>query len=134
MGIPGRIFASFWLLLLLFGAATVTVARAATDPPVRETTIVVSYTQYEWWLSSWDANEIACVIVVDHEELPTGQEIYKACGSQIYDEWQNTPPCYELTDIGGNCERLSRILLPSGLHHANRKRDPGKVAIADGVG
>lgn len=84
-----------------------TVAQAATDTPERETTIVISYTQYEWWLSSWDANVIACVIVIDHEGLPTGQEIYKACGSLIYNEWLNTPPCYELTDTDGNAKDCS---------------------------
>jgi hypothetical protein len=102
MGIAKRGFASFWLLLMVLVATSLTVDRVAADTPDRETTIIVSYTQYEWWLSSWDVNAIACVIVVDHAGLPTGQEIYKACGSQIYTQWQNTPPCAELSAKNGN--------------------------------
>jgi hypothetical protein len=111
MGIPGRFFVTILSLLLICGAATVTVARAATDSPGRETTIVVSYTQYEWWLSSWDENVIACVIVIDHEGLPTSQEIYKACGNLIYTEWLNTPACYQLTDVGGNTKECAGYYL-----------------------
>lgn len=102
MEISRRLFLIFGLLLMICGAAALTVDRVAADTPERETTITVSYTQYEWWLSTWDGNVIACVIVVDHEGLPTGQEIYKACGSQILSIWQNTPPCAELSQANGD--------------------------------
>ncbi len=110
-----------------------TVARAATDTPERETTIVVSYTQYEWWLSSWDANVIACVIVVDHEGLPTGQEIYKACGSQIYNEWLNTPPCYELTDTDGNVKDCAGYYFHLVSTTPKEKEIPVKLPLPIGL-
>lgn len=59
----------------------------------RQTTLVVSQTQYEWWLIRWAYNEFVCQLFIEHEGLPTPEEVYDACGKQIYDEWRATPPC-----------------------------------------
>ena len=63
------------------------------EPPQRHTTIVLSYTEYEWWLIRWTDNQIVCHIYIDHEGIPTDQEIYDNCGEALYKEWKNTPPC-----------------------------------------
>lgn len=61
--------------------------------PNRKTTIKVSYTTYEWWLSSWSDNQVACQVYVEHEGLPDPGEVYYYCGESIYNAWQATQPC-----------------------------------------
>jgi hypothetical protein len=81
------------VFLFLFGLLAWRKESAAAQAPVRQTTIVVPYTEYEWWLISWADNQILCDVKVDHEGLPTANEVLKACGSDIYQEWLNTHPC-----------------------------------------
>ncbi|OGO26033.1 MAG: hypothetical protein A2W33_02540 [Chloroflexi bacterium RBG_16_52_11] len=97
MGKVNRVFGISCVLLILLGALLLTTQRVSAADPVRQTTITVSYTEYQWWLSRWRGNEIVCVIIVDHTGLPTPQEIYKACGYQIYNEWQTTPACDKIS-------------------------------------
>lgn len=84
------------MLLIVLGALFVNVRPVTAEGPMRETKIVVSNIEYEWWLSRWTSNEILCVILVDHAGLPTAQEIYRACGDAVYEEWENTPPCSKI--------------------------------------
>ena len=63
------------------------------EAPRRTTTIIVPYTEYEWWLISWEDNVIECRLLVDHEGVPTGEEVLAQCGWDLYLIWQNTPPC-----------------------------------------
>lgn len=86
------VFALFILLILLEGVAW-SGEKAAAQEKVRQTTIVVPYTEYEWWLISWEDNQILCRILVDHEGVPTANEVLKYCGSSLQDQWKNTPPC-----------------------------------------
>ena len=81
------------VILLLSSAAGREMARAADEVPKRQTTLVVSVTQYEWWLIRWSDNQIVCVLVVEHEGLPRGEEIAKTCGGTLYESWKATPPC-----------------------------------------
>ncbi len=106
-----RSAAVIWALLLVFAATVATPQRVAADEPGRETTLLVSYTLSEWWLLRWESNQIVCAIVVEHDGYPTAQEIYKACGSQIYNEWQATPPCYALADGKGDVASCSGLYL-----------------------
>lgn len=66
----------------------------------RETTIIVSYTRYKWWLLRWSDNSILCSFYTNHEGLPTGDEIYTSCGKSVYNEWSVTPAC--LVDQSGS--------------------------------
>jgi len=63
------------------------------EPPQRNTTIMLSYTKYEWWLIRWLDNQIVCHIYIDHEGIPTDQEIYDNCGKDLFNTWKSTPPC-----------------------------------------
>lgn len=88
-----KAFHIFAIILILFSWG---VKSYAADIPFsldRQTTFVVSTTQYEWWLIRWAYNEFVCQIFVEHEGLPTSEEVFNACGKQVYDEWRNTPPC-----------------------------------------
>ncbi len=69
---------------------------AASNPPPgpdRFTTITVEYTAFEWWMAAWKGQEIVCTLVVDHEGIPTPEEVYRDCGETIYDKWVSQDPC-----------------------------------------
>jgi len=87
--------------LLLFLAAIVPLfifsgANAAdyvTDPPSRQTKIVVPYVEFEWWLIHWSDNTPACRIIVDHEGLPYDDDVYIYCGTDRFQQWLETKAC-----------------------------------------
>ena len=95
------IFASLILVFLLsftLGGKHPVVAQEE-EPPKRQTSIVISTTQYEWWLIRWADNQIVCQVFIDHDGLPTRDEVAQACDQSIYEEWNKTPPC-EQADKG----------------------------------
>jgi hypothetical protein len=71
------------------------VSAAEEMPPGPDRYVVVSeeYTLYTWWLVRWLDNEIACLIEIDHDGLPTNGDIYLACGENIHESWTSTPQC-----------------------------------------
>lgn len=81
------------LLTFLLPARAIGANGNSTKEPVRQAEVVISYTQYLWWLIRWSDNKTLCEIIIDHEGLPTNQEIYKYCGQAIYNQWIATPPC-----------------------------------------
>jgi hypothetical protein len=89
------------LILVLMGIFTWASVFAGAGDGERQTTIVVSFTQYEWWLMLWSDYSVVCRIFVDHEGLPTTEEVAQQCGGDIYTQWVNTPPCKGVVK-GGN--------------------------------
>ena len=81
------------MLIILFAALAAQGYRASAQNPSRQQTIVVSYTEYEWWLIRWTDNQILCRFIVEHDGLPTADEVLSACGADISQQWQSTPPC-----------------------------------------
>ena len=61
--------------------------------PDRKTRIEVPYVEYEWWLTHWEDNQVACQIITDQEGVPSHQEIYDDCGEEIFQTWLETPIC-----------------------------------------
>jgi len=99
MGI-GMILLGLIGLAIAFGLRT-SRASADTPPPSgpdRVAVVVVDYTSYEWWLVRWQDDQVLCQIFTDHEGLPTGSDIYKACSETLYDKWSVTQPCEGLED------------------------------------
>jgi hypothetical protein len=88
-----RVFAVFCFLgiLLLSQAGRGDVAHAQES--TRHTTIIVPYTEYEWWMISWSDNSVLCRVLIDHEGLPTLDEVGIDCGSDLANAWFNTRPC-----------------------------------------
>jgi hypothetical protein len=101
------IFLIFIGLTLAFGLWTSRASAASMPPPGpdRVAVVVVDYTSYKWWLARWQDDEAVCQIFTDHEGLPTGSDIYKACGEDLYDKWSITPPCegLEQGDVSSSC-------------------------------
>jgi hypothetical protein len=94
------------ILAILFNAGIpiTPVAQAQeSEAPRRTTTIIVPYTEYEWWLINWENNVIECRLLVDHEGVPTAAEVDKQCGADLYASWQNTPPCQVEGDDKSEC-------------------------------
>ena len=83
----------FILLLSLTGWGNERTSAQEDEPPQRQTTILLSYTEYEWWLLQWSDNQIVCVIYIDHEGIPTHEEVFDQCGEKLYEEWKDTPVC-----------------------------------------
>lgn len=61
--------------------------------PDRFTSETQSYTAYTWWLVNWNSSATACQLMIDHDGLPTGSEIYTSCGADLYSQWHLTGPC-----------------------------------------
>jgi hypothetical protein len=74
---------------------TVHTAAAGEQPPGPDRFAVVTqqYTAYEWWLTNWTDNQVACTILIDHEGLPTRAEIFSQCDKALFDKWIATVPC-----------------------------------------
>lgn len=89
------ILGSVVLILALLGVISQEMPNASGDdaPLSRQTTIQISYTDYEWWLLKWSNSDIVCRIHIDHEGLPTQDEVYDQCGLDVYQAWASTPPC-----------------------------------------
>jgi len=87
------------LILILFlarlPAGSGLVRADSTQPgvpegPRRATTLTVNLVQYEWWLVRYANNAIKCRLQVEHEGLPTGNEILTACGASVHEDWRDT--------------------------------------------
>lgn len=59
----------------------------------RKTTITISYTRYRWWLIRYSNNWIECSFPIEHEGLPTGDDLESNCTEKVYDEWLTSVPC-----------------------------------------
>ncbi len=96
-----RVFGAVCLLGILFQTQVGmrTVARAQDSS--RFTTIILPYTEYEWWLIEWANNSVICRVFIDHEGLPTLEEVAADCGSSIASAWVNTPSCNK--DVPTEC-------------------------------
>ena len=80
-------------MITVLGTGGVHAAESTNEEIIRQATINVSYTRYEWWLLRWSDNQIICHVYIDHEGWPTTDEVLDDCGSAIYNQWIYTQPC-----------------------------------------
>ncbi|HNA90479.1 MAG TPA: hypothetical protein PK414_14050 [Anaerolineales bacterium] len=96
-------------------ASTSDLAPAAeTNPPPgpdRFSIIVVEYISYEWNLLTWQDKKLICTLTVDHDGMPLPGEVYRDCGTIIYNNWITQPPC-QLSNVS-NCEGYYAVLIGS---------------------
>jgi hypothetical protein len=88
-----RIVGTICVLGLLLGVTASRGNNVAARDSTRHTTIITPYTEYEWWMMHWSNNEVGCQILIEHEGLPTIEEVTNSCGVDLADEWWNTPRC-----------------------------------------
>lgn len=46
-----------------------------------------------WQLAYWESFDTACTIILDEDRTPMNEEIQKACGDGMYQNWLTTPLC-----------------------------------------
>ncbi len=118
----GTRFRAGWMattLLFVFAAVsafwTWRISAAGEQPPGPDRFIIVKqdYTAYEWWLTGWGDNKVACSITIDHEGKPTGSEIYNACGATLYDKWIATKPCESAEENPSDCQGYYFLFIKS---------------------
>jgi hypothetical protein len=80
-------------IALCVGILTFTGAASETLGPQRENVLQVDIVIYEWWLMDWSSGEAACQLFIEHEGLPTEQDVAWFCGDLIYKIWFETEPC-----------------------------------------
>jgi hypothetical protein len=88
-------------LAILFGIQGVSAAGKQPPGPDRFAVILQNYTSFEWWLTSYGDNRVDCSIVIDHDGLPAGGEIFDTCGQDIYNQWILTSPCTSKGECNG---------------------------------
>jgi len=89
-----------FLFSVLFAALNPGSAFAASDPPPepdRYTSLVVDYTLYQWWMLRWEDSEVVCELEIEHEGLPTLDEVYVDCGEDLYTAWVEQDACPPIT-------------------------------------
>jgi hypothetical protein len=116
-----KTFVKFILLSLVMGgilfAGTLfrqnQVAAQEGEPPARKAEIIVTFSQYRWWLTRWADNEPSCYIFIEHEGLPTNLEVLANCGEDLYEEWLATPACPPAAEGGetSSCKGLYLFLV-----------------------
>src|SRR5512146_1522896 len=83
---------------------------AAPPGPDRVTTITVTYTAYEWWMATWNKNQVVCDLIVDHEGQPTLGEVYQNCDTDVYLKFKKQAPCDTFGDRR-QCEGYYLVLI-----------------------
>ncbi len=90
----------FWLIGLLVAAAALLsvtsagfAAPASPPGPDRYKVMLIEYTAYDWYMATFQEDEIVCKIVVDYEGKPTLSDIYIDCGDELTEKWVVQPPC-----------------------------------------
>ncbi len=99
------------LACILFSAAMVIAGGGlwgyfgqAADEPERKLELVIPFTETTWWLTRWSTNQIECIVPVDHDGLPTHNEVFYACGKTLYEDWVDTPLCSPDIEGGAGTE------------------------------
>jgi hypothetical protein len=88
-----RVICALGLFVVLLGTLIGGQSVAHAQAPERKTTIIVPYTEYEWWLINWSDNTVRCRVLTSHDGLPTLDEVGAYCGQDLVDEWQSTELC-----------------------------------------
>lgn len=99
IGLVAAALAGGFLAPWLSPAASVSAADEPPPAPERKTSIDVTFTQFEWWMVRWKDNTIQCSIKIEHEGMPTSDEILTACGAKGLEAWIATSTC----KLGANC-------------------------------
>ncbi|NUM47149.1 MAG: hypothetical protein HUU38_20815, partial [Anaerolineales bacterium] len=81
------------------------------DPPIRKAELIVTFNQYQWWLTRWANNEPSCYVFVEHEGMPTPLEVLANCDEELYEEWVATPACPPALDEDGDTSTCQGLYL-----------------------
>jgi hypothetical protein len=84
---------------------------AATESAGRQSELTVTYTRHEWWVVRWSDNQPVCQVYIDHEGLPTSDDILYDCGGTVYKLWEGTPACNSYSEDSGGTDACTGVYL-----------------------
>jgi hypothetical protein len=90
-------------------------------PPMRITTLVEVYTEYDWWLLAWADNELACQVLTENQGSPELAEVRADCAAEVYELWIEQPLCSTATYGGDLSSCDGYYLYFIGAHEAERE-------------
>src|SRR5271157_3667679 len=93
VGLAAKVLVLVLLGVSICGTSRVSAAGELPPGPNRNTVITEDYTSYQWWVVQWSNTQMVCQLYIDHDGLPSGTEIYKSCGQDVYAQWINTKAC-----------------------------------------
>jgi len=95
-------------------------AQDENPPPERRVVVKVADEGYLWWLMNWSDGEVACELLLAQPGLPTWEEVSRVCGETIFDEWKETPACFEAVDGEDTSDCEGVFLLFAGFLEGER--------------
>jgi hypothetical protein len=101
------------LILSIFAGLLLSIGQGgvqAAGSVDRTTTIIVPYTEYEWWLVYWSDNSVACQFYIDYEGLPYPDDVLYGCGEGVYDYWMSVGACSNV-NTGGDTSSCPGLYL-----------------------
>lgn len=96
----------------------------AGESPSRRKTITVKYVEHEWWLVKTSDNLIACQLFIEHDDLPTHNDIFSSCGDDLYQEWTKPSVC-------SNSEKSKAGICGTLYLHPNASRPKEREIIIE---
>jgi len=87
---------------------------------VRIAKIMAPFTSYHWWLIRYSNNSIVCAFSVEHEGLPTADDVLTFCDEKVYDEWVTTKPC-DVSQVSSYAACPGFYLQPVGSQPGERE-------------
>lgn len=93
-----------------------------TTQPPRKAHISIPITKYRWWLIRYTNNNIVCSFTIEHDGLPTTDDITNLCDKKTADEWATSKPC-DLGQVGSLDQCPGFYLLPINSTSTERQVD-----------
>ncbi|TFH33833.1 MAG: hypothetical protein E4G99_10750 [Anaerolineales bacterium] len=112
----GAALVLLFLTLALFPAF----AQDEDPPPERRVVVKVADEGYLWWLKNWSDGEVVCELLIAHPGLPTWEEVSRVCGEPIFEQWKETPACFEAVDDEDTSDCEGVFLLYAGYLKGER--------------
>jgi hypothetical protein len=103
------------IIAILSGIVITNPVHAQNEPggeKDRTAVFSVEVTYYNWWLTKWSNNSVLCTISIDHEGLPTTDELKESCGQNLFSQWQKSAPCPQ-SQSGGDVRKCTGLYLQS---------------------
>ncbi|NIS82015.1 MAG: hypothetical protein GTO14_17810 [Anaerolineales bacterium] len=106
------------VLLSLFASHGI---AGSKEGPNRKQAVVLRVTEHQWWLVSWEDDQIVCQVYVDHDDLPKYNDIYWDCGEDVFELWQESEPCTAASDGGDTSSCVGFYLHYAGSQNIERE-------------
>ena len=90
--------------------ASETPTPVPTEGPNRKEIIQVPFTSYDWWVNSWQTNQVICELWIEHEGLPKASDIASYCDPAVFKLWASTTACPQV-EAGGPITKCTGVYM-----------------------